>query len=403
MIDHGVILADSLSGAGRHSQAQTTPVIAAPPAGQVAAKDQPADVIIKKPSTSDAVETTQAIDGADHNSSGDKSSSNSSEVDKAPTDQTTPAKPVAEPKLGEDHAPLPPPPTDTPSPPPLPEKDDTVINKPTLTSEEASVSPAQPAESEPSKGEDDADKSGEPPAPPSKPEAPAAAAAAAKGDSSEPDAPKEESAPQSGANGESHAIDEGSAARKPEGATKPVLRLDRIRELSTATSMSSTSSAPGTPAEETVSSAVEGEEEGGGPESASTPNKAKRKARKKANKKKGEKNSPHPPSKETVNVVDNPAVQDRKPIATAPVDIPKGEGEGELVEKVDSGEDSAVIVDKVDSGEEEPAVIVEKPPAVIVDKVDSGEEEPAVIVEKPPGDAGKTADDTGSDEWPDWQ
>jgi hypothetical protein len=130
--------------------------------------------------------------------------------------------------------------------------------------------------------------------------------------------------------------------------------------------MSGTSSAPGTPAEETVSSAVEGEEDGAGPESASTPSKGKKKPKKK--KKKGEKNSPHPPSKETVNVVDNPAVQDRKPVATAPVDIPKGEGEGELVEKVDSGE-----------------------------------EEPAVIVEMPPADAGKTADDTGSDEWADWQ
>ena len=398
MINDGVFLADSLSGAGKHSQAQTTPVIAAAPsAGQVAAKDQPADVIIKKPSTSDAVETTQAIDGADPNSSGDKSTSNSSEVDKAPTDQTTPAKSVAEPKLGEDQAPLPPPPTETPSPPPPPEKDATAINKPTPTSEEASVSPAQPAESEPSKGEDDADKSSESPVPPSKPEGPAAAAAAAaaKGDSSEPGAPKEESAPQSGANGEALAIDEGSASTqgKPEGATKPVLRLDRVRELSTATSMSGTSSAPGTPAEETASSAVEGEEDGGQPESAGPISKSKskkekdkekkkeRERKKAAAKKKGEKNSPRPPSKETVNVVDNPAVQDRKPVATAPVDIPKGEGEGELVEKVDSGEDSAVIVDKVDSGEEEPAVIVEKPPA----------------------DAGKTADDTGSDEWPDWQ
>ena len=389
MIDQTVFLADSLSGAGKHNQAQTTPVIAAaPPAGQVATKDQPADVIIKKPSTSDAQETTQAIDRADPNSSGDKSTSNSSEVDKAPTDQTTPAKSAAEPKLGEDQALLPPPPTATPSPPPPPEKDATAINKPTPTSEEASVSPAQPAESEPSKGED-ADKSSEPPAPPSKSEGPAAAAAAAKGDSSEPGASKEESAPQSGANGESHANDEGSAAAqdddgKPEGATKPVLRLDRIRELSTATSMSGTSSAPGTPAEETASSAVEGEEDGGAPGSAGPLSKSKKKRerereRKKA-KKKGEKNSPRPPSKETVNVVDNSPVQERKPVATAPVDIPKGEGEGELVEKVDSGEDSAVIVDKVESGEEA-----------------------AVMVEKPQADAGKTADDTGSDGWPDWQ
>ena len=357
-------------------------IAAAPPAGQVTgdeAKNQPADVIAKKQPTSDAVEATQAIDGATPNPSGDNPISNSSEVDTAPTHQTVPANAVTQPELGKDPVSLLAP-TDSPSPPPLPEKDTTVAIKPTLASEESSTSPSQTAKPTPSKDEDAA-KTSEFSAPAPKPEA-----AAAEVDSSEPDAVKEESMLQSSADGDGHAVDESSAntqendGKKPDGI-KPVLRLDRIRELSTASSMSGTSTTPGTPADETVSSAVEGEEESATPASASAsgPAKKKGKGKNKKNKKKGEKNSPNPPSKETANVVDNSTVQERKPVATASVDIPKGEGEGELVERVESGKDSAMIVDKVESGEEDPAVIV--------------------TMEKPQAEPVKKADDSGSDEW----
>jgi hypothetical protein len=352
--------------------------VAAPPAGQVAGdevQNQPEDVIAKRQPTSDAMEATQAIGGATPISSVEESTSNSSEVDTAQSHQTTSAKAVTQPELGKDSVPLPVP-TDSPSPPPLPEKDTTVAIKPTPASEESSASSSQTAKPTPLKDEDAA-KTSESPAPVPKPEA----AAAVEVDGSEPGAVKEKSVPQSSANGDGHTVDEGSANTqddngKPDGATKPVLRLDRIRELSTASSMSGTNSALGTPADESASSAVEGDDSGA-PESATTLTKAQKRNLKKKLRKKGEKNSPHLPSKETANVVDNTTVQDRKPIATAPVDIPKGEGEGELVEKVEGREDSAVIVDKVESGGEDPAVII--------------------TVEKP--EPVKKADDSGSDEW----
>jgi hypothetical protein len=72
---------------------------------------------------------------------------------------------------------------------------------------------------------------------------------------------------------------------------------------------------------------------------------------------KGEKNSPRPSSGATSNSVDNPVVQEPKPVATAPVDIPVnvpvGEGEGVLVDKkTESGEDDApVIVEKSEADE----------------------------------------------------
>jgi hypothetical protein len=144
--------------------------------------------------------------------------------------------------------------------------------------------------------------------------------------------------------------------------------------------MSGTSSTLATPADELASSAVDGKDNGA-LDSATTLTKNQRKKLKKKLKQ-GEKNSPHLPSEETVNVVDNSTVQDRKRIPTAPVDIPMGEDEGELVEKVDSGEDSVVIVDKVESGGEDPAVII--------------------TVEKPQAEPVKRADDPGSDIF-DWQ
>ena len=370
------MFADSLSATDKQGQAQPAPVIAsAPPAAGDEAKNQPADVIAKKQPTSDAVEATQAIDGATPNPSGDKSTSNSSEVDTAQSHQTVPAKAVAQPELGKDPVPLPVP-TDSPPPPPLPEKDTTIANKSTPASEESLVS-SQTAKPTPPKDEDAA-KTSESPAAAPKPEA----AAAAEVSSSEPDAVKEKSLPQSSANGDGHTVDKGSAntqedSGKPGGVAKLTVRTDRVRELSTASSMSGTSSTLGTPADELASSAVDGKDSGT-PDSATTLSKNQKKRLKKKLKQ-GEKNSPHLPSKETANVVDNSTVQERKPVATAPVDIPKGEGEGELVERVESGKDSAMIVDKVESGEEDPAVIV--------------------TMEKPQAEPVKKADDSGSDEW----
>jgi hypothetical protein len=157
--------------------------------------------------------------------------------------------------------------------------------------------------------------------------------------------------------------------------------------------MSATSSAPETPAEETASSAME--EESGAAESAGPSGKNKRRNAKKQEKKaarknkKGEKNSPRPPSGEKVKDANNPTVQDPKPVVPAPVAIPSGEGDGELVEK---GEGSGGDGD----GDGE-----------LIEKVDSGGEDSAVIVEMPQADSEKAADETGSaagsaagsDEW----
>ena len=175
------MFADSLSATDKQGQAQPAPVIAsAPPAAGDEAKNQPADVIAKKQPTSDAVEATQAIDGATPNPSGDKSTSNSSEVDTAQSHQTVPAKTVTQPELGKDSVPLPVL-TDSPPPPPLPEKDTTIDNKSTPASEE-SLASSQTAKPTPPKDEDAA-KTSESPAPAPKPEA----AAAAEVDSSEPE------------------------------------------------------------------------------------------------------------------------------------------------------------------------------------------------------------------------
>jgi hypothetical protein len=440
-MDHTVFFADSRLGAIREEQRSLTQTAsttaAAPPAGQVVgieAKNQPADSTTNKHPTNEAVEATQAIDSAAPDASGDKSTSISNEVDIAPTHDTTPAKAVPKPALGKDPASLPlPPDTDAPdtalthditpakavpkpeldkdpaslplppdadAPPPVPEKNATVTNKPTSTSE-TSTSPSQMLP--PTKAED-TNETDEPPAPPTKPEAPAPATenvdskkadAVEEGpkpqsgaDSTEPDAVEEGPKPQPGADGDGGTVDERSTAQdgdgKADGVTKPTLRLDRVRELSTASVMSA-SSTPGTPADEIVSSAVD-EEEGGAPEQAGTSSKSKKKKRRGKNKNnRGEKNSPRPPSGKTASNADDLIVQDTKPpvvATTTLVDIPGGEGEGELVEKVPSGEEDApVMVDKADSSGEDSAVIVH--------------------VEKPQAraEAEKTAEDTGSDEW----
>ncbi len=376
---------DSRSGAiseDNRNQAQTASAL---PAGQVAGnktKSQPADAITNEQPTHDGVETTQAIKGAAPDASGDKSSSVSNEVDTAPTHETTPAKavPDSESELDKDPA-SDPPPTDASAPPPVPDKDSTAIDKPTPASEETSASPSQTSEPAPVKAED-ANKTDEPPAPPTKSEAPAPENA----ESSKPDAVEDGPKPQSGADGDNRAVDEESAARqdgdgKANGVTKLALRMDRVRELSTASVMSASSSAPGTPGEEAVSSAVD-EDDGGAPSPAGHLTKNQKKRQKKKTKK-GEKNSPRPPPGETENNANNSTKQDHKPEPVAATTIPSGEGEGELVEKVACGEeDVPVMVEKTDSGGEDSVVIVEKPRAGV-----EGE---------------KIRNDTGSDEWADF-
>jgi hypothetical protein len=337
-------------------------------------------VIANKQATHEVVEATQATDKAAPDASGDKSTSVSNEGDTAKTQETTPTTAVPEPELSEN--PTPPPPTDASAPPPVPEKDTTVTNEPTPASEETSASPSQTAEPAPTKVED-ANKTEEPEAQPTEPEAPATENA----DSSKLDTVEEGSKPQSSdADGDNYAVDEGSATRHDGAKADAVTKLTlRVRELSTASIMSASSSTPGTPAEDVASSAVDDDDDGA-PEQGGTSSKSKRKKNKgKKKKNKGEKNSPHPPSAEPVRNTDNSTIQDRNPPAvatTTPVDIPTVEDEGELVEKEASGgEDSPVIVDKVDS---------------------SGEEGSTVKVERPQGEAGKAVDasgDSSTDEW----
>lgn len=375
-------------GEDKHGQVQTASATAATPSAEQVIgnedKNQSADVIANKQPTHNDVEATQATDKATPDASG---ASVSNEVDTAKTQETTPTKAIPEPELGEDPTPSPPPP-DAPAPPPVPEKDTTATNEPPSTSEETSASPSHTADPAPTKVED-ANKTEEPSAQPTEPEAPATE----KADGAKSDAVEEAPKPQSDADGDNHAVGEGSATRDDDGkadaaTTKLTLLTDRVRELSTASIMSASSSAPGTPAEDVASSAVDDEEdvapEQGGPSSKSK----KKKSKSKKKKNKGEKNSPHPPSAETVRHTDNSTIQDRNPppvAITAPVDIPIVDGEGELVEKEASGEeDSPVIVDKVDS---------------------SGEEGSAVKVERPQGEAGKAADasgDSSTDEWFSW-
>lgn len=348
------------------------------------AENEPADVIANKQPMHVAVEATQATDKAAPDASGDKSTSVSNEVDTAQTQETTPTKAVPEPELGEDPAPRPPS-TVASTPPPVPEKDSTAVNRPSPTSEETSASPAQATEPAPTKVED-ANKTEEPSAQPTEPEAHATENA----DSSKLDPAEEDPKPQSDVDGDQRAVDEESATRdddgKAEAATKLTLLTDRVRELSTASIMSASSSTPGTPAEDVASSAVDEEE--GSRAGTSAKNKKKKKNNKKKNK--GEKNSPHPPSTETVRNTDNSTTQDRNPpvvATTAPVDIPIVEGESELVEKEASGgEDSPVLVDKVDSS--------------------GGEDSTLVKVERPQGEAEKAAGASGessTDEWLDWE
>ena len=351
--------------------------MATPSAGQVAAKDQPADLIANKQPTHDAVEATQATGKTAPDASGDKSTSVPNGVDTTLTQETTPVNAVPEPERGEDPSP---PPRDSSTPPPVPDKEPAVTNKFTPTSEETAASPPQTTELAPTIV-DDTKETKESSAQPTEPEAPAKENA----DSSKLEAVEEGPKPQFGVDSDNRVVDEGSATQdgdvKGDGPTKLTLQMDRVRELSTASMMSS-SSTPGTPAEEVASSAIE-EEEGGETGEVGASNKKKKNKNKKKNKKKGEKNGSRPPSWETVSNADNSVVQDRNPpvvATTAPVEIFNGEGEGELVENMASNEEDApIMVDKADGGREDPAAMVERPVGKLVD------------------------DDSGSDEWLDWQ
>ena len=319
------------------------------------ANNQLADAITDKQPTHDVVETTQTTDKVVPNASGDKSTSVSDEVDAAPTqEEATLAKVVPELELGED-------PTHRPAsadvPPPLPEKDTAVTNKAIPTSEKTSASLSQTAEPALTKAED-ANKTEEPPAQTTEPEAPAAENA----EGSKLDAVEESPKPQYGADGDGRVVDEGSATQdgegKAEGVTEISLLTDRVRELSPASILSASSSTPGTPAEHVASSAVD-KGGGGAPEQRRTYLSKSQQKMLRKKKKKGEQNSPRPPSGETVHNVDDSTIQDRNPpvvAATPPVDIPNGEGEGELVEKVASGEEDAPVM-------EDSAVKVDMPQA----------------------------------------
>jgi hypothetical protein len=303
-----------------------------------------------KQSNPNGADTTQANNGAAQsaapNASGEKSSSSApipNEVDNAQqAHETMPAKAVDEPKDHKD--PEVPPPTGSPLPPPVPDKDGVVQESNTISGEP----PTSPQTTETATSNVvDAIETSEILAPSSEAEADMAA----KGDSLDPEAASKDPAPQPDAV-DSHASGEGSGATQGEGTksdepSKLTLRMDRLRESSTASMMSSSSVE--TPASEVASSAVEAEEEGGAADAAGTSSKSKKK-KKSQKKKKGEKNSPRAPSGAAVNDLDDTVKQETsKLVIPALVDVPPGEDEGVLVQKEDnssSGEDSAVMVEK---------------------------------------------------------
>ena len=338
-------------GQGEGTQARTASETLAGPSAEQAggneAKTQPAEAIADEQSTPDVEEPTQtgddAVQPAVPDDSAEQSTSSgpiSNEADNTQELESTPPNAAADPEARDTpEAPLTPP-ADSPVPPLVPAKDASVGNMPCPASQEPSASSAQTTDPAISEAVDP-DNGGETGAPPSEGDA----SAAAKGDNPDTEAVAKDLAAQTGAD-DSHETGEGSTApqgegAKPEKPPKLTLPMDRVRQLSTATEMSSSSVE--TPADEAGSSAVEVEEEGGTGEPG-TPSKPKKK--KKSKKKKGEKNSPRPASGATVNDVDNPIEQETKPVPSDPVDVPGGEGDGVLVDKADSsGEDSAVFVD----------------------------------------------------------
>ena len=356
-------MADSYPGAegvGKGAQAQTASKTPATPSAEQAGSDEakatPAEAIVAERSTPDVAEPTQTGDGAAQQStvpdaSVEQSTSSgpiSSEADSTQAPESTPpnAADDSDARNAPD-APLIPLADSPPAPPPVPAKDAAVVNMPDSVSQETSTSSLQTTDPGVSEAVNP-DNAGETGVPSSSVDA----AAAINGDNPDPETVAEDPTAQSSADN-NHATGEGKSApqgedAKSDGPPKLTLPMDRVRQLSTATNMSSSSVE--SPADETGSPAVEGEEEGG-PGEPGTPGKSKRKKRSK-NKKKGEKNSPRPASGATGNDVDNPTEQDTKPVIPPaipdpdPADVPGGEGEGVLVEKADSsGDDSAVFVD----------------------------------------------------------
>jgi hypothetical protein len=264
-----------------------------------------------------------------------------SELKKDPALASTPA-------VAPDTTPPPPVPENTlPEKSPDPQNDANVTKLHTPTSEPAASAPAK------SNGEPEVLNAPDADAKDAS-ETPAQTEASVKpGNIEKPDGVATEPAPQTNQNDEA-----GGAAKsddsKSGGPVKPTLRLDHIREASTASTMSASS--PGTPGDEFPLSSVDDVDASGARLTKNQKKKMRERARKQAQQAqqslKGEKNSPRPSSGATSNSVDNSVVQEPKPVATAPVDVPVdvpvGEGDGVFVDgKTESGEDDApVIVEK---------------------------------------------------------
>ena len=131
------------------------------------------------------------------------------------------------------------------------------------------------------------------------------------------------------AGGWGFAIMKGSDAN-PEAPVKPMLRLDHIREVGTSSTMSA--SGPEALVDDALLSSLEKEDDGEAsrPRFSKTQKKRMREKAEKARKHalRGEKNSLRPLSGAALNNIDNLAMQEPKPVATAPVDLPGGEGGG---------------------------------------------------------------------------
>ncbi|KAH8979177.1 hypothetical protein EDB86DRAFT_677802 [Lactarius hatsudake] len=322
--------------------------------------------------TTDASNATEAAGGATvPDSPGDESANfapTSSEAESAQAQKITPEEVVADSKPNKD--PIPPStstraPADATSAPPVPEKDPAPEKGATVTKERApTAEPAASVSSEPN---------GEPEAP-NAPDADAEKASgilarsetplATQGNGEKPDGVATEPAlqfSQSGEAGSEKPTTKGDDA-KPEGLVKPVLRLDLFREISIASTVCA--SGPGTPVDEIPLSSLEQEDDGEASGAKLSKNQKKRlreRARKQAQgdetntsqkktKQKRQKNTLHPPSGEPPKSVGDSVVQEPRPVATAPVDIPVC-GQGVLVDvKTESSEDDApVILEKPDA------------------------------------------------------
>ena len=318
--------------------------------------------------------------------SGDKSSDSTPSSNKAGTTQaqkTTQEEVVAnsepnkDPILASTAAVVP---ADITPPPPVPTKAPTPENDATVTKQNPPTS--EPAASAEPNGEVEVSNAPDADAKKaSETQAQTVAPSVKQGNGEKPDMSATEPALQPSQNGEAGSENPTSAKvddTKSAGPTKPTLRLDHVREISTSSTMSASS--PGTPADEAQSSAIERDDDAdaSGAKLSKTQKKRMRekasKARKAQQTQKGEKNSPRPSSGAASNNVDNSVVQEPKPVATTPVDVPAdvpvGEGEGVLV----SG--------KTESGEDDAPVIVEKPKAVATEAAKT---------------SGKTSDD--DDDW----